>query len=83
MLINREENFIHYGKSATKLVLNSYFGDAKVEFYRNAANLHNSFDSFITIKIPIYYPTYEDENFGINIVYQYNSNDHYIIEEDF
>lgn len=83
LLINREENFIHYGKSATKLVLNSYFGDAKVEFYRNAANLHNSFDSFITIKIPIYYPTYEDENFGINIVYQYNSNDHYIIEEDF
>ncbi len=81
--INREHKIINYGKFSTRLVKDSEFGEPNINFYRNIENVNNNIDSFILIDIPIYYPLYENENFGINIVYQYNSNEDYIIEEPF
>ncbi len=81
--INRQQNLVNYGNYSTNLIKNSYFGEPNVEFYRNLDNINNNIDSFISINIPIYYPLYENENFGINIIYQYNSNEQYIIEEPF
>ncbi|MDD2181574.1 MAG: hypothetical protein PHW32_04310, partial [Bacilli bacterium] len=81
--VNREQVILNYSGYSTKLVKDSYFGDAEVEFYRNIENTTNNIDSFILINIPIYYDLYEDDNFGINIVYQYNSNEEYIIGEEF
>lgn len=81
--IDRDYKIINYGNFSTKLVKDSEFGEPSVRFYRNYANVNNRYDSFIVIDIPIYYPLYEDENFGINIVYQYNSNEQFIIEEYF
>ena len=81
--INREHSLFNYGDYTTKLVKDSYYANPEVEFYRNIENINNNIDSLILINIPIYYDSYEEENFGINIVYQYNSNEQYIIGEDF
>ncbi|NLM63353.1 MAG: hypothetical protein GX190_03470 [Mollicutes bacterium] len=81
--INREHKIINFGDFSTKLVKDSEFGEPNIMFYRNYGNVNNRFNSFILIDIPIYYPLYEDENFGINVVYQYNSNEQLLIEEEF
>lgn len=70
--IDRNENILKYGDFVTKLVDNSKFGEpiATSETIIGVPHVFN--DTIIQIKIPITYPTY-DEDFGINIIYQYNS----------
>ncbi len=81
--IYREQGVINFGNYTTNLVEDSYFGVPNIDYYKNVNNNFNNIDSYIHINIPIYHTLYLDENFGINIVYQYNSNEQYIIGEDF
>lgn len=81
--IDRTNKIFSYGTYKTKLVNDSYYGEPVVEFYRNIANVNNNLDSYILINIPILYPLYEDENFGINIIYQYDSLKEYLVGEEF
>lgn len=71
--INRTDKILKYGDYAVKLVDNSEFGEALVESETiyDVADDHDN--TIIQIKIPITYPIYEDEDFGINIIYQYDS----------
>lgn len=71
--IDRSNKTLRYGDYAVKLVENSEFGHATVEsetIYDVADDYDNT---IIQIKIPITYPHYDDEDFGINIIYQYDS----------
>ncbi len=71
--IDKTNNLFTWGDYTTKLVTNSSFGDiimigttaTDVKVGRN--------DSIITIGIPITSANIEGKNFGVNIVYQYDS----------
>lgn len=71
--IDKENNIFTWGDYTTKLVANSYFGDININSI-TATNVGNGKnDSIINIKIPIYSANITDKDFGVNIVYQYDS----------
>lgn len=77
LIIDDKNDLFAYGEYSTKLVDGSKFGDVVI---RNETisilpgDLSNTkFDSFIEIKIPIKH-TLLKEDYGVYILYQYNSN---------
>lgn len=72
LVIDNENNIIKYGDFATKLVNGSEIGVVQLESEKGS-NQDGKLDSFAAIIIPIYHPLYEDEDFGIKIICQYNS----------
>lgn len=81
--INHKTNILNYGNYGMEATMGSEYGEAHIKYYTNYGNLHNEIDSYLKIIIPVIHPMYEDEDFGINIIYQYNSNDTYLIGVDF
>lgn len=73
--LDTENNYFRYGKLAIKLLDGSSFGDIDVsneQVITTGGGIKN--DSMIHIKIPITNKLVEGD-YGINIVYQYNSNE--------
>lgn len=72
--VDRENNMISFGNFKTVIKKYSYFG--KVEINNVVANFKypSNFDGIVNIKIPIISDRFPDKDFGLNIVYQYNSN---------
>lgn len=70
---DREENTFTYGNYKTKLISGSEYGniDISTETILNVDVGRN--DSIVQIKIPIYHKLLKQQDFGINIVYQYDS----------
>lgn len=70
---NRKENTFKYGDYKTKLIDGSEYGniDISTETILNVPTGLN--DSIVKINIPIYHNIVKQQNFGINIVYQYDS----------
>lgn len=71
LVIDAENNTIKYGDFATKLVTGSVIGTIDI-VTETRPNDYNGLDSFAAIIIPISHQLYEDEDFGITIVCQYN-----------
>ena len=73
LTFNRETNTFSYGNYKTKLIEGSEYGniDIKTETVLDMPIGFN--DSLIQIKIPIYHKLIKHEDFGINILYQYDS----------
>ncbi len=72
LVIDAENNTIKYGDFATKLVNGSEIGVVQLGS-EMGSNQDGRLDSFAAIIIPIYHPLYDDEDFGIKIICQYNS----------
>ena len=70
---NREANTFKYGDYKTQLISGSEYGNINVstETVLDVATGLN--DSIVNIKIPIYHKLIKKQDFGINIVYQYDS----------
>ena len=75
-LIPKTENepaYFVYGDYKTELVQNSRFGSYSISSETLTNNIGAN-DSILNIDIPITHPLLKNESYGINIVYQYNSN---------
>lgn len=83
LTINRETKVLNYGNYGVKLLTESEIGKGNIKLYTNYDNIYNENDSYFIVNIPITHPLYEDDEFGINVVYQYNSNNTYLIDVDF
>lgn len=81
--INKENHLFIYGNYTTKLVKGSEFGEPQIQFYQNFTNTYNTYDAFIALTIPISYSEYEDEDYGVNLVYQYNTYETFLNEVNF
>lgn len=70
---DRDEKTIKYDDFSTKLIDGSYFGNINLttETILNVDSTMNN--SLLKIKIPIYHPLLPEEDFGINMIYQYNN----------
>jgi type II secretory pathway pseudopilin PulG len=74
LIVDNQNNIFTYGDYSTKLIDGSSFGDFYVRNEKIMGLPSNAdLDSFIEINIPIFHPLLE-EDFGINILYQYDSN---------
>ncbi len=62
-----------YGDYKTELVNNSDFGAYSIETNTVTSNSGLTNDSVLKIDIPITHPLLKNQEFGVNIVYQYNS----------
>lgn len=72
---NKASKTITYGSFATKLIEGSKFGNIniKTEVLTTSYNI-NQLNGILTISIPIYHDLIPKEDFGINVIYLYNSN---------
>lgn len=71
--VDNDKKILTYGDYASKLISNSYFGETSFNtstMYEVSGDKNNS---ILKISIPIYHELYPNENYGIDIVYQYNS----------
>ncbi len=69
---------IQFGSYIAKLPENSSFGSVNIDSSYSATFSKFSNDAMILINIPIYNENFNNENFGVNIVYQYNTSENNI-----
>lgn len=69
---NEQEAYLEYGDYRLNLVDKSDFGVYKIET-STVPNLGLNNNSILKIEIPITHPLLRNQDFGINIVYQYNN----------
>jgi hypothetical protein len=71
--IDRDRKIFKYGSYTTKLIELSEYGTPTV----NSETIYDVGDgknnTIIQIKIPITHPAYKDEDYGINVIYQYDN----------
>ncbi len=65
-------NIITYGDYSLNLLDNSQFGDISANLITMLEVPDDFNNSIITISIPIYHKYYPEDDYGINIVYQFN-----------
>ena len=70
---DRNENTFKYGNYKTKLIDGSEYGNINVTTETVVDVPVGLNDSVVKIEIPIYHKLIKQQNFGINIVYQYDS----------
>jgi len=70
---NIEKGYLTYDNYTIKLNNQSYFTNVKIE--NNGISKTDKSNKVLSINIPIYNNLFKNENFGINIVYLYNSKD--------
>ena len=71
---DRKTNIITYGSFKEKLINGSSFGNIQMTANTVATSDNNiKYDGILRLNIPIYNKNFEGEDFGINVVYQYNS----------
>lgn len=72
---NKDDKSITYGDYRTNLIDGSKFGNIGITTdVSTKTNDNTTLNGILTIKIPIYHSLLEKDNFGIEIVYLYNSN---------
>ena len=76
--VNFDNKTIQFGSYTAKLPENSSFGSINIDSSYSATFSKTFNNAMILINIPIYNENFNDQNFGINIVYQYNSNENNI-----
>ena len=81
--IDKVNNSFSYSDYTYKLVTGSYFGDIDI----NVSNLTvvnvTKNNAIMYIKIPVYHNDFENQDFGINVIYQHDSNTANIISSTF
>ena len=76
LIFDRDGKYIKYDGIATNLVSGSKFGNINVSYEKIiGVNNNKTKDSILSIEVPIYHNLFERENYGINILYQYNSHE--------
>ena len=70
----RSNKILKYGDFSTKLIGQSTFGNISMSTEKNYDVSTLNTDSLLLIDIPVYNPSFKGENFGLKLVYQYNSN---------
>lgn len=73
LIVNRENNTVTYNDITTKLIDGSRIGNIKISSETSVNKEFSKYDGILTISVPIYHNLIEKENFGINIIHQYNS----------
>lgn len=81
--IDYANNILEFGNYATDLPEDSYFKDVKVDIVYGATIQNNINNAILNIVIPIYNDELKDENFGVNIAYQFNTDNSNIEYVDF
>ena len=72
LIVDYNNNTIQFGNYKTDLPSQSYIRDAKIS-KANSATLQPYFNNaLLIIEIPIYNDNFEDQNFGVKVIYQYN-----------
>ena len=74
--INYNENSFQFGSYKTLLPDNSYMSNPSIDIVYSGTFLEDSNNSILVINIPIYSDFLKNQNYGINVMYQYNSNDY-------
>ena len=75
LIVDRKGKFIEYDGIATNLLSGSTFGNVAV-YYEKILDTNgekSKKNSIFNVEVPIYHTLFEQENFGFNVVYQYNS----------
>ena len=74
LIVSEAGDMIKYGDYTYKLNNSSYVGklNAYVEYTDVDSTALNN--AILVIEIPIYNKKYPDENFGVKLIYQFNSN---------
>lgn len=70
---NRETNILKYGDFTTKLVEGSTFGNISITSETVLGVTETTNNSILRITLPIYNSLIPQEDFGINMIYQYNN----------
>lgn len=70
---DRKENIFKYGNYSTKLIKGSQYGNIDISTETVLSVEEGKNDSIVKINIPIYHKLLKREDYGINIVYQYDS----------
>lgn len=71
--IDRVQKTFQYGTYRTELVQDSDFGTADVSAQTVYDVADGKNNTIVHIKIPITYPVYKDEDYGLNLVYQFDN----------
>lgn len=82
LVINRDENYIEFNNNRTYLLDNSNFGSIILDTFNTPVQQQNHNDSMLVIHIPIYYNNNNSKDYGVKIIYQYNSNGNDIVITD-
>lgn len=74
LIVSETGDMIKYGDYTYKLTNSSYVGklNAYIEYIEVDSTALNN--GILVIEIPIYNKKYQDENFGVKLIYQFNSN---------
>ena len=75
LILDYNNKTIQFGTYKVELPKNSYFEAATIGSSYSGTFSDNSNNAMMIINIPIYNEKIEDQNFGVNIVYQYNTNE--------
>lgn len=73
LVVSRDKGLIQYGDYVTKLLSGSSFGNIKVSTQTMYDVSSGKNDSILAINIPIYHKLLPEQNYGVNIAYQYKS----------
>ena len=74
--IDYNENSFQFGSYKTILPDDSYISNPSIDIVYSGTFLENSNNSILVINIPIYNEFLKNQNYGINVLYQYNSNEY-------
>ncbi len=76
LIIDYNNNTVQFENYKTKLPENSYIKNAQIS-KANAATFQTYINNAILIiDIPIYNDNFENQNFGVKVLYQYNDNEY-------
>lgn len=81
--IDYSNNTLEFGNYKTDLPEDTYFKDVKVDIVYGATIQNNINNAILNIVIPIYNDKLKDEDFGVNIAYQFNTDNSNIEYVDF
>lgn len=72
---DKTTKMIYYGDFAHKLIDGSEFGNISIKTEVNTSTDDiDTLNGILTIKIPVYHKLIEKEDFGVDLIYLYNSN---------
>ena len=72
--VDYSNNILQFGNLTTTLPSNTYFKNVNIDIIYSTTIDYDSNNAILNISIPIYNEKLNNEDFNVNIVYQYNSN---------
>lgn len=73
LVLNYGDRTIQFGNYKTDLYEDSYFKDVMIDISYTSTYMPDVNDALLIIKIPIYNDHLQDQNFGVNIIYPFNT----------